>query len=336
MKLLARQIDPKDYRAEQERLQSAAHGNTLHAVAEHWLEIKKGKVTAEYAIDTWRSLELHVFPELGNVPIHKISAVKAIATIKPLAATGSLETVKRLCQRLNEIMTYAVNSGLVDSNPLSGIASAFQPPKKTNQPTLSPAELPKLMQELSLASIKRTTRCLIEWQFHTMVRPGEAAGARWDEIDFKKNLWSIPADRMKKRKAHIVPLTPQTIALLEMMKSISGRSEFVFPSDRVPRTHTHFQTANMALKRMGYGQRLVAHGLRSLTSTILNEQGFDPEIIEAALAHTGKDDVRNAYNRAQYIERRKPMMNWWSKHIEEAATGNLSLTGRAALLVVRA
>ena len=333
-KLLAQQIDPKEHREERQRTAQSAHGNTLHAVAEQWLEIKKSKVTEDYATDTWRSLELHVFPDLGKLPIHKITAIKAIDTIKPLAAKGSLETVKRLCQRLNEILTYAVNSGLTDTNPLAGIASAFQSPRRTNQLALAPSELPELMQSLSVASIKRTTRCLIEWQLHTMVRPSEAAGTRWDEIDVDKQVWTIPAERMKKRKAHAVPLSTQTMALLEIMRPISGRGEFVFPSDRKPRTHINSQTANMALKRMGYGQRLVAHGLRSLASTTLNEQGFDPDIIEAALAHTDKNEVRNAYNRAQYIERRKPLMDWWSQHIEQAATGNMSLTGTASLRVV--
>lgn len=333
-KLLAKQIDPKEHRDEQQRTEQSAHGNTLHAVAEQWLEIKRSKVTEDYATDMWRSLEIHIFPELGKLPIHKITAIKAIETIKPLAAKGSLETVKRLCQRLNEIMTYAVNSGLTDTNPLSGIASAFQSPRKTNQLTISPTELPELMQNLSVASIKRTTRCLIEWQLHTMVRPSESAGTRWDEIDLDKRIWTIPAERMKKRKAHAIPLSKQAIALLEIMRPISGRGEFVFPSDRKPKMHINPQTANMALKRMGYGQRLVAHGLRSLASTILNEQGFDADVIEAALAHTGKNEVRNAYNRAQYIERRKPMMEWWSQHIEQAATGNMSLTGTAALKVI--
>ena len=220
------------------------------------------------------------------------------------------------------------------TNSLSGIESAFQPPRRTNQLTLAPEELPELMQNLSVASIKLTTRCLIEWQLHTMVRPSEAAGTRWDEIDLENQVWTIPAERMKKRKAHAIPLSNQAIALLEIMRPICGSSKFVFPSDRNPRTHINSQTANMALKRMGYAKKLVAHGLRSLASTVLNEQGFDPDIIEAALAHTSKNEVRNAYNRAQYIERRKPMMDWWSKHIEQAATGNMSLTGTAALKLV--
>lgn len=260
--------------------------------------------------------------------------MKAIVAIQPIAAKGSLETVKRLCQRLNEVMVYAVNTGLITTNPLAGIHNAFQSPTKQHQLTVAPTELPVLMQALSTASIKRTTRCLIEWQLHTMVRPGEAAGTRWDEIDFEHNVWTIPAARMKKKRPHAVPLSPQTLALLELIQPVSRHSTYVFPSDRSHKVHTHPQTANTALKRMGFHKKLVAHGMRSLASTILNEQGFDPDIIEAALAHTGKNEVRNAYNRAQYIERRKPLMNWWSAHVEKAATGNMSLTGTRHLSVV--
>jgi integrase len=162
---------------------------------------------------------------------------------------------------------------------------------------------------------------LIEWQLHTMVRPSEAAGSRWDEINLHTNLWDIPAERMKSKKPHSVPLSKQALEILEMMKPISSKSEYVFPSDRNLRKSTNASTANMALKRMGYRNQLVAHGLRALASTTLNEQGFDPDLVESALAHTGKNEVRNAYNRATYLKRREPMMQWWSDYIDAAATG---------------
>lgn len=327
LELLTQDIDPKEHRDEKDRLHQIAHSNTLQHIAAKWLEVKKAKVSEDHAIDTWRSLELHIFSSLGKVPIHNITAVKAIEVIEPIAAKGSLETVKRLCQRLNEIMVYAVNSGLIPANPLSGIGKAFQAPQKKHLPTLKPNQLPELLKTISFASIKTTTRCLIEWQLHTMVRPNEAAGTRWEEMDFENSLWNIPADRMKSKKAHTVPLTQQALNLLEVMKSISVRSEYVFPSDRSLRNHTNASTANMALKRMGYGNQLVAHGLRSMASTTLNENGFDPDVIEAALAHVGKNEVRNAYNRADYIQRRKPVMVWWSDYIENAGTGNISLAG---------
>ncbi|MCF6282880.1 MAG: integrase domain-containing protein [Candidatus Polarisedimenticolaceae bacterium] len=332
--LLAKDIDPQEYRDEQSRISEKAHNNTLEYIANQWLEVKKADISADHAKDTWRSLELHIFPHLGKVPIHKITAIKAIETIKPIAAKGSLETIKRLCQRLNEIMIYAVNTGIIESNPLAGISKAFQKPAKQHLPTLKPDELPTLLQTLSIASIKYTTRCLIEWQLHTMVRPSEAAGTRWDEINLETAVWHIPAERMKRKKEHIIPLSSQCLALLELIKPISGRSQFVFPSDRDPKKHTNPQTANTALKRMGFDKKLVAHGMRSLASTILNEEGFDGDVIEAALAHIGNNEVRNAYNRANYLERRKPVMAWWSDHIEKAATGNMSRTGSKGLKVV--
>jgi len=317
-RLLKQEIDPKDQREEIKRLNETAHNNTLKHIAAEWLDVKKTKVSADHANDTWRSLELHVFPELGNVPIHKITAVKTISIINPTAAKGSLETVKRLCQRLNEIMVYAVNTGLISNNPLAGIGKAYQAPTKQHLPTLKPEQLSTLLKTLSFASIKSTTRCVIEWQLHTMIRPSEAAGARWDEIDFESCLWNIPAERMKSKKPHAVPLSSQALYLLELMKPISSQSDYIFPSNSSIKKHINSSTANMALKRMGFENQLVAHGLRSIASTILNEKGFDSDLIEAALAHTGKNEVRNAYNRALYLERRKPMMQWWSNYIDMA------------------
>ncbi|GAC22515.1 integrase [Paraglaciecola mesophila KMM 241] len=323
--LLTRDIDPKSFRENAKRQAQQEHNNTLEHVAADWFAVKKPSLTPAYADDVIRSLEKHVFPSMGKTPILMVNAVDAIRVLKPLAAAGSLETVKRLCQRLNEVMTFAVNTGVVNHNPLAGIGKAFEAPSKTNMPTLKPDDLPVLMKALNTASIKIVTRCLIEWQLHTMVRPGEAAGTRWDEIDFAKRLWTIPPARMKKKREHVVPLTEQAIQLLMLIKPISGHREFVFPGDRNPRSHVNESTANMALKRMGFNKKLVAHGLRSLASTTLNEQGHDPDVIESALAHVDKNSVRSAYNRADYLKRREKLMCWWSDHIEQAATGNMSL-----------
>ncbi|WP_122666708.1 integrase domain-containing protein [Pseudomonas viridiflava] len=324
--ILAQGIDPKQKRDAALQAKQAETEHTFLSVATEWFELKKDAVTPAYAEDIWRSLTLHVFPDLATTQISAISAPQVINLLRPLETKGSLETVKRLSQRLNEIMTYGVNSGLIHANPLSGIRSVFKKPKKKNMAALAPDELKELMVAIANASIKRTTRCLIEWQLNTMTRPAEAATTCWADIDFEKRIWTIPAERMKKRRIHIVPLTDQALALLEAIKPYSGNREYVFPADRDPRTHCNSQTANMALKRMGFEGRLVSHGMRSMASTILNEHGWEPELIEVALAHVDKDEVRNAYNRAEYIERRRPMMAWWSDHIQEAATGNLSVS----------
>lgn len=335
LELLSGNIDPGTHRIEQIRQRGEANKNTLERVAHSWFQVKKSKVTNDYGEDIYRSLTLHIFPMLGTVPINEIKAITTIETLRPIAAKGSLETVKRLCQRLNEIMRYAVNTGLIDANSLSGISEAFESPVKKHMLALKPEQLSELMITIANASIKKTTRCLIEWQLHTMTRPSEAAGTRWAEIDLQKNLWVIPAERMKKKRAHTIPLSSQAISLLEVMRPISHNREHVFPADRNPRQHTHQQTANMALKRMGFGGKLVAHGMRSVSSSTLNELGFEPDLIEAALAHTDKNDVRAAYNRAEYIERRRTMMSWWSEHIEKAATGSVSLAGAKHLLSVK-
>ena len=323
--LLAIGIDPKDHRDTQIQIKRAATEHTFKNVATAWFELKKDSVTPAYAEDIWRSLTLHVFPDLEETPLSQITAPTVIELLRPLEAKGSLETVKRLTQRLNEILTYGVNSGVIFANPLGGIRAVFKKPKKQNMAALHPDELPELMLAIANASIKKTTRCLIEWQLHTMTRPAEAATTCWADIDFEKKTWTIPAERMKKRRVHVIPLTEPALALLKTIKPYSGHREFVFPADRNPRTHCNSQTANMALKRMGFEGRLVSHGMRSMASTTLNEHGWDAELIEVALAHVDKDEVRSAYNRAEYIERRRSMMEWWSNHIDKAATGSLSM-----------
>jgi len=332
--LVALGTDPKEHRDETLAFKRAQEELTLNKVALEWFDVKKPDFTQAHGEDIWRSLNNHILPVIGKYPIGKINAPQVIKILRPIEAKGTLETVKRLSQRLNQVMTYAVNSGYIQANPLAGIKETFKKPQKQNMPSLKPEELPELMQTLATASIKRVTRFLIEWQLHTLTRPGEAAGTRWDEIDFENKLWIIPAERMKKRREHAIPLSNQAIELLESIKPISGHRDFVFPSDRNPRTHINNETANMALKRMGFEGRLVSHGLRSLGSTTLNEHEFNPDIIEAALAHIDKNQVRSAYNRAEYIEKRRELMNWWSDHIGKASQGTLSVSGHKHLLKV--
>lgn len=323
--LLTQGIDPKDHRDQKEEGRQKTQAQTLEVVAARWFDIKKNQVTPAYAEDVWRSLNLHIFPKLGLVPISKLKPSQVIEAIKPIAAKGNLETVKRLCQRINEIMVHALNVGLIEVNTHSGIYKAFNKPLKKSMPALAPSELPELMQAINQASIKRITRCLIEWQLHTMVRPSEAAGARWDEIDVVEAIWTIPASRMKRKREHVVPLSPQALALLNVLRPISGHRAYIFTSQTDYEKPANPQTANMALKRMGFAGRLVAHGLRSLASTTLNGQRFDAEVIEAALSHVDENQVRAAYNRANYLDQRRALMHWWSDHIEKSARGNLGM-----------
>ena len=313
--LLANGIDPQVQAEFIEEQQQIALDSIFSTVATNWFQIKSKSVTPDYAKDIWRSLEKDVFPAIGEIPVQQIKARTLVEALEPIKARGALETVRRLVQRINEIMIYAVNTGLIDANPASGVGMAFEKPRKQNMPTLRPEELPKLMRSLFMSNLSVPTRCLIEWQLLTLVRPAEASGARWAEIDLDAKLWMIPAERMKAKREHIVPLSTQALEILEVMQPISAHREHVFPSRNDPKQPMNSQTANAALKRIGYGGKLVAHGLRSIASTALNEAGFNPDVIEAALAHSDKNEVRRAYNRSTYLEQRIDLMNWWGEFV---------------------
>ncbi|EPI3529487.1 integrase domain-containing protein [Klebsiella pneumoniae] len=315
--LLANGIDPQIQAEVAEEQQQIALDSIFSTVAANWFQLKSKSVTPDYAKDIWRSLEKDVFPTIGELPVQQIKARTLVEALEPIKARRALETVRRLVQRINEIMIYAVNTGLINANPASGIGMAFEKPKKQNMPTLRPEELPKLMRSLVMSNLSVPTRCLIEWQLLTLVRPSEASGARWAEIDLNAKLWTIPAERMKAKREHIIPLSLQAIEILEIMKPISAHRKFIFPSRNDHNKPMNSQTANAALKRIGYAGKLVAHGLRSIASTAMNEEGFNPDVIEAALSHNDKNEVRRAYNRSTYLEQRKQLAVWWGDFVSK-------------------
>lgn len=314
---LAHGIDPQQQEEQAFEQRQIALDSIFSTVAANWFQLKSKSVTEDYAKDIWRSLDKDVFPAIGAIPVQQLKARTIVEALEPIKARGALETVRRLVQRINEIMIYAVNTGLIDANPASGVGMAFERPKKQSMPTLRPEELPKLMRSLVMSNLSVPTRCLIEWQLLTLVRPSEASGTRWAEIDLNAKLWTIPADRMKAKREHIVPLSPQAIEILEVMKPISAHREYVFPSRNDPKMPMNSQTANAALKRIGYGGKLVAHGLRSIASTAMNEAGLNADVIEAALAHSDKNEVRKAYNRSIYLDARIELMDWWGQAIHQ-------------------
>lgn len=327
-------IDPKLKKAEQRANLLSDQKNTLKAVARLWLDAKSNSIKKETEAKIWRRLELYVFPSLGNIPISKVTAPMAIAALKPAEAKCKLEAVKRTSQQLNEIMTYAVNYGLIPANPLTGIREVFQKSKTVHFHALSPQDLPELVIAVDSADLSTSMESLILWQLHTMTRPSEAAGAMWCEIDFKNKLWTIPSERMKMNREHQVPLTTQTLHILAKMHSLSSQRAHIFPSTRDPKKPIGAISVNRALGRLGFTGRTTAHGFRSLASTTLNEQGFDADLIEASLSHQDKNAVRKAYNRSQYLEQRRVLMDWWSEHIESAKAGEIKINGTKALRVI--
>ncbi len=232
--LLAKDIDPREERTRIERESTQAHLNTFEVISDKWFRIKQSEVSKTYAAKIKQGLDNHIIPKMGKLPIHKINAPQTIGFLEPIAERGSMETISKLCRWINEIMVFAVNTGVIHSNPLAGIRKGFKKTKSRNMPTIKPEQLPQLMKVLNQASITVITKSLIEWQLHTMVRPGEAAGTRWDEIDLDAGAWTIPSERMKTGKSHTVPLSPQALTILETIYPISGHREHVFPSAKSP------------------------------------------------------------------------------------------------------
>ena len=337
LSLLADNIDPKEWKREQDANSERQKDNTFKHVAKLWMEDKqrKAKANPQTAKDIWNSLENHIFPKLGKRPIGELRPKSVAEVIKPLETKGSLELVKRLCQRINEIMAFALNEEIITDNPLAHIKGKFKAPSTIHNPSLEPKDLRLLMEAITCDRMAIPTRLLIEWQLHTMVRPNEAAGSRWAEIDLNNKTWTIPKGRMKKvgtskqweeRKDHIIPLTPQTLAILNLMKPFSGHLEYVFPNQRDRQKHASADSPNKALRNAGLIGKQTAHGMRTMASSTLNEEEFNPDVIEAALYHLDPNEQRRTYNRTDYFKQRRVMMEWWSNRIEQAISGNMEET----------
>lgn len=312
-------IDPQNRQKQKIEAAQVEAQSIFSVVARNWWDLKKTSVSVDHAFDIWRSIERDLLPIIGDTPIQELKPRTLIQTLEPVKQRGSLETLRRIIQRLNEIMIYAINSGLTDINPASGISYVFEKPKKEHQPSIRPERLPELMAALSNANVTLQTRCLIMWQLLTIVRPVEAVSVRWDDIDITSCRWVVPAEIMKMKREHIVPLCKQAMSILDLLRPVTGHREFVFPSIKDPTKPMNSQTVNAALKRMGFKGELVSHGMRSIASTAMNEAEFNPDVIEAALAHLEKDEVRRAYNRSVYIDQRVELMQWWGDFVERSS-----------------
>ncbi|HDQ6992654.1 TPA: tyrosine-type recombinase/integrase [Escherichia coli] len=319
LSLLANGIDPQVHNNDKANALKNATEHTLQAVARKWLDekVKTSGISQDHAEDIWRSLERNIFPGLGKVPVNEIRPKLLKQHLDPIEQRGVLETLRRIISRLNEIFRYAATEELIEFNPADNLGQRFSKPKKQNMPALPPTELLRFLTVLNNASVRMETRLLIEWQLLTWVRPGEAVRARWADIDTDNSMWNIPAEFMKMKKPHKVPLSKEALRVLDSMKAISGHRAWVFPSIKAPLNHMHEQTANAAIIRMGFGGELVAHGMRSIARTAAEESSkFRTEVLEAALAHSKKDEIIAAYNRAEYLAERVVLMQWWSGYVQ--------------------
>jgi len=263
----------------------------------------------------------HILPMLGNYPIDEITSPLLIKTVRQLNEKGFNDTLHRLLNLANQILNYAVTIGLISFNSCLKASDAYHKEPQKHHPAIKPEELPKLLQDFKNSSRDYLTKVLFRWQLLSMVRPAEAVSVEWSEIDFDKKLWTIPAIKMKKTRQgqfpHIVPLSSLMLKILEELKPITGGDKFVFSHYHKPNQSASKELIANALRKIGYKGIQDAHGLRSIARTFLEDQQVDFRIAESCLAHSIGNKTSQAYNRYDYVELRRPVMQLWSDFVEQ-------------------
>jgi integrase len=314
-RLLATGIDPSQAKQEAKRAVIEEQHNTLESVAREWHKSRLVTWSPRYSKNTLSHLERHVFPKLGSRPIAAISAQELLSVMRTIETRG-VDIAHRVLQICNQLYCYAVVTQRANNNPAAALRGALTPWVKRPFAYLKPNEVPEFLTRLESYDGSRQTKLALRFLLLTFVRTAELRGAEWSEVDVAKSEWRIPAERMKMREQHIVPLSRQAIAILKELKPLTGQWKHVFPNQHKPIGQMSENTILYALYRMGYHSRATGHGFRSTASTILNEHGFAPDVIERQLAHSERNSVRAAYNHAQYLPERRKMMQWWADFID--------------------
>ena len=324
-KLLATGTDPMAQRKADKIARQFAVENSFAAVAGKWHENWKAARSDSHVAYVWRRLQADVFPAIGARPVSDIEAPELVAMTKVTAARGALDIAKRNLQTCGQVFRFAIAHGLASRNPAIDIKPADILPThpRTNYARLDAKELPGLLRKIEMYQGSAVTRTAIKLIALTFVRTAELIGARWTEVDLAARRWDIPAERMKMKTPHIVPLSAQAVDLLRALHTLTGHNTLLFPGERDHDKPMSNNTILMALERMGYKHRMTGHGFRGVASTALHEQGWPHEHIELQLAHQERDQVSASYNHATYLPQRAKMMQWWADHLDALRAGNV-------------
>ncbi|WP_429058587.1 tyrosine-type recombinase/integrase [Aeromonas veronii] len=322
-RLLADGIDPSFARKQSKVASRLASENSFEVIAREWHQSQLARWSPIHAQRVIESLEADAFPDLGLVPVAELTAPIMLDALRKIEARGATETAGRVLQRISSVMRYAIQTGRVSYNPAQDLKGALRATKQEHRPALPRAELPEFYRRLAAEPLNPATRLAFHLLMLTMTRPGEVRFARWDEFEIERAEWRIPAERMKMRVPHIVPLSRQTLAVLEELRQITGHCELLFPSERKLTDPMSENTLSYAMGRMGYKGIATPHGFRALASTTLNEEGFDPDVIERQLAHAERNKVRAAYHRAEYLDDRRKLLQWLADFYESQQGSNV-------------
>ncbi len=312
-----KRLEEQSFEREKEKIRKIS---TFQIVAHEWFSRQSTQWTERHSIGVLSSLKMHVFPDLGEIPIADISNQDLITTLRKLESEGKYETCYRIRQKLEAIFSFAEIEGLCIGNPAIGLQKILTKPQPKSQNSLPISELPEFLKKIDAdTGASKTTSLAMKFLILTFVRTSELRFADWREfdIDCTEPLWVIPAERMKMRKTHHVPLSRQAVSTLEEMQQYSGTEGYVFPQVYNQKKAMSENTLLYFSNRLGYAGRNTIHGFRSVASTVLNEsRKWQPDVIELQLSHQESNKVRKAYNRAEHLDERRKMMQWWSDYVD--------------------
>jgi integrase len=322
-KLLATGIDPMAQRKVEKTAQMASSANSFQSIASLWVEHWQDGKSPRHVEYVKRRMEVDILPCLGARPIAEIEAPELVAMTKTIEERGAHDIAKRALETTGQVFRFAIAHGHAKHNPASEIrpSDILKSTRKINYARIDAKELSSLLKAIELYKGTAVTRLAMKLMAMTFVRTSELIGAKWAEFDLEAARWDIPAARMKMRTPHIVPLASQAIEVLEMLRTLTGESEWLFPGDRSAAKPMSNNTILKALERMGYKGRMTGHGFRGLASTVLHEKGCAHEHIELQLAHAPRNAVSAAYNHALYLEPRAKMMQDWADFLESTLRG---------------
>ncbi|MFV1939926.1 integrase arm-type DNA-binding domain-containing protein [Pseudomonas luteola] len=320
-KLLAEGIDPGEQKKAVKQAQKA-EGQTFETLAREWFAYNAPRWADSTAYKAKLYLENDLLPVIGMRPVSAITRPELVELVRKVEARGTLNAAGKIRQWLHQIFRYGLAKGVVDTNPATDLDVVAAPAKAArHHPHVSFAELPELLDRLDAANINTLTRCAIRLLALTAVRPGELRAAPWSEFNLDAAVWTIPKERMKARRAHVVPLPRQAVSILRQLQEITGQYPLVFAGQQNPDRPMSENTVNKALRIMGYQDRQTGHGFRHLLSTELNGRGYNKDWIERQLAHGDNDEIRDTYNHATYLEQRRQMMQDWADSIDALCAG---------------
>jgi integrase len=318
-KLVANGQNPAIVKKDKKRTALVEAGNAFEGIAREWIDTNKGKWTERHARYLLRRLEADIFPAFGQRPINQITPSEVLSTLRTIEARGATDLPNRVRSTISQVFRYAIITERCTTNPASDLQGALKPHKKQHQHAVNSDNLPQLLRDIegynTLAGGDVQTKLALQFLALTFVRTGELRGARWEEFDLKTCEWRIPAERMKMRAPHVVPLAQQSLDILEQLRGINGHYPFVF-AGRSPQRPMSENTVLFALYRLGYRGRMTGHGFRAVASTLLNEMGYRPDVIERQLAHKEANEVRAAYHRSEYLSERHKMMKEWADYLD--------------------